>query len=106
MSLNKTGSKTRKGSLGPAGGMSGNQAQLNEATRLRQQLIHAKKQIKDLEEELQDQNQQYLQAIKERDEGAEKLKNAKESMSRFDALVKAQVDRAMAAERKDKIHIE
>ena len=27
-------------------------------------------------------------------------------MSRFDALVKAQVDRAMAAERKDKIHIE
>jgi len=30
------------------------------------------------------------------------LKNAKESMGRFDALVKAQVDRAMAAERKEK----
>lgn len=30
------------------------------------------------------------------------MKNAKESMGRFDALVKAQVDRAMAAERKEK----
>ena len=73
----------------------------NEATRLRQQLIHAKKQIKDLEEELLDQNQQYLSAIKERDAGTEKLKNAKESMSRFDALVKTQVERAMATERKE-----
>ena len=30
------------------------------------------------------------------------MKNAKESMGRFDALVKAQVDRAMAVERKEK----
>lgn len=100
MSLNKSNTKQmgRKSSVGPP---PSSQAAQNEATRLRQQLIHAKKQIKDLEEELQDQNQQYLAAIKERDAGAEKLKNAKESMSRFDALVKAQVERAMAAERKE-----
>ena len=48
----------------------------------------------------------YLEAIKERDAGTEKLKNAKESIGRFDALVKAQVERAMAAERKEKVLIE
>ena len=34
------------------------------------------------------------------------MKNAKESMGRFDALVQAQVDRAMAAERKEKDQLE
>jgi len=83
-------------SVGPGGG-----AHLgSDTSKLRQQLVHAKSQIAILEEELQEQNTQYLNAIKERDAGAEKLRNAKESLSRFEALVKQSVDRAMAEERK------
>ena len=53
-----------------------------------------------MQEELQEKNNLYLNAIKERDAGAEKLNNAKESLNRFEALVKQQVDRAMDKERK------
>lgn len=69
-------------------------------------MIHSKKQIKDLEEELQDQNQQYLEAIKDRDVGAEKLRNAKESMGRFDDLVKVQADKVIAVDREQKEKLE
>jgi hypothetical protein len=41
-----------------------------------------------------------LATIKERDAGIEQLQNAKESLNRFEALVKQQVDRAMEKERK------
>ena len=41
----------------------------------------------------------YMNAIKERDAGVESLTNAKESLNRFEALVKQQVGRAMEKER-------
>ena len=41
-----------------------------------------------------------MNAIKERDAGAEKLQNAKESLGRFEGLVKQQVERAVAKERR------
>lgn len=62
--------------------------------------MHARAEVGDLQEELQEKNNLYLNAIKERDAGAEKLNNAKESLNRFEALVKQQVDRAMDKERK------
>jgi Ca2+-binding EF-hand superfamily protein len=71
-----------------------------DAARLRQQLVHARAEIGDLQEELQEKNNLYLNAIKERDAGAERLNNAKESLNRFEALVKQQVDRATDKERK------
>ena len=88
-----------------AGSSVGRQAQSTgagaaDAARLRQQLVHARAEIADLQEELQEKNNLYLNAIKERDAGAEKLNNAKESLNRFEALVKQQVDRAMDKERK------
>jgi len=58
-----------------------------------------------LQEELLEKNNLYLNAIKERDAGAEKLNNAKESLNRFEALVKQQVDRAMDKERKTHIAV-
>ena len=68
--------------------------------RLRQQLVQARSEIADLQEELQEKNNLYLSTIKERDAGAEQLQNAKESLNRFEALVKQQVDRAQEKERK------
>lgn len=62
--------------------------------------MHARAEIADLQEELQEKSNLYLNAIKDRDAGAEKLSHAKESLSRFEALVKQQVDRAMEKERK------
>ena len=59
-----------------------------DANKLRQQLVHAKTQISDLQDELREQNNLYLNAIKERDSGIEKLNSAKESLNRFEALVK------------------
>jgi hypothetical protein len=41
-----------------------------------------------LQDELKEQNNLYLNAIKERDSGIEKLNSAKESLNRFEALVK------------------
>ena len=41
----------------------------------------------------------YMNAIKERDAGVESLTSAKESLNRFEALVKQQVERAMEKER-------
>jgi len=70
-----------------------------DAARQRQQLVHARAEIADLQEELQEKNNLYLNAIKERDAGVEKLNNAKESLNRFEALVTQQVDRAMTKER-------
>lgn len=70
-----------------------------DAARQRQQLVHARAEIADLQEELQEKNNLYLNAIKERDGGVEKLNNAKESLNRFEALVTQQVDRAMTKER-------
>jgi len=70
-----------------------------DAARQRQQLVHARAEIADLQEELQEKNNLYLNAIKERDAGTEKLNNAKESLNRFEALVTQQVDRAMKKER-------
>jgi hypothetical protein len=61
--------------------------------------VHARAEIADLQEELQEKNNLYLNAIKERDAGVEKLNNAKESLNRFEALVTQQVDRAMTKER-------
>jgi len=61
--------------------------------------VHARAEIADLQEELQEKNNLYLNAIKERDTGVEKLNNAKESLNRFEALVKQQVDKAMEKER-------
>lgn len=58
-----------------------------------------------MQEELLEKNNLYLNAIKERDAGAEKLNNAKESLNRFEALVKQQVDRAMDKERKTHIAV-
>lgn len=49
--------------------------------------MHARAEIADLQEELQEKNNLYLNAIKERDAGVEKLNNAKESLNRFEALV-------------------
>ena len=68
--------------------------------RLRQQLVQARSEIADLQEELQEKNNLYLSTIKERDAGADQLQNAKESLNRFEALVKQQVDRAQEKERK------
>ena len=62
-----------------------------DAARLRQQLVHARAEIADLQEELQEKNNLYLNAIKERDAGTEKLNSAKESLNRFEDLVKLQV---------------
>ena len=59
-----------------------------DANKLRQQLVHAKTQISGLQDELREQNNLYLNAIKERDSGIEKLNSAKESLNRFEALVK------------------
>ena len=67
-----------------AGGVGANA----EAARMKQQLVHAKQQITDLQEELQEQNNLYLNVIKERDSCLEKLNNAKESLNRFESLVK------------------
>ena len=71
-----------------------------DAARLRQQLVHAKTEIADLQEELQEQTNLYLNAIKEKDAGAEALRTAKESLARLSATVKAAVDRALEEERK------
>ena len=94
------GGRGGAGSVGRAGTSSGGAAGGGDAARLRQQLVHARAEIADLQEELQEKNNLYLNAIKERDAGAEKLNNAKESLNRFEALVKQQVDRAMDKERK------
>lgn len=59
-----------------------------DAARLRQQLVHARAEIADLQEELQEKNNLYLNAIKERDGTAEQLTNAKDSLNRFEALVR------------------
>ena len=73
---------------------------------MRQQLIHAKQQIKELEEELQDMNQQYLEALKERDTARERIEEGKKTMSQFEATVKREVDKCMAKERKEKKELE
>jgi len=70
-----------------------------DAARLRQQLVQARAEIADLQEDLQEKNNMYMNAIKERDAGVESLTNAKESLNRFEALVKQQVERAMEKER-------
>jgi hypothetical protein len=62
-------------------------------------LYRARAEISDLQEELQEKNNLYLTAIKERDAGTEKLTNAKDSLNRYEALIKQQVDKAMARER-------
>jgi chromosome segregation ATPase len=67
--------------------------------RLRQQLVHARAEIADLQEELQEKNNLYLNAIRERDAGIEKLNNAKKSILDFEQVVKRQVDKAMDKER-------
>ena len=92
---NRTASAVGRGGAGGGGGAGA------DAGRLRQQLVHARAQISDLEEELQEKNNLYLAAIKDRDAGAAQLSNAKESLQRFDALVKEQVQRAMGQERAD-----
>ena len=101
-SVTRTTSAGKAQPLAVAGGAQGDMA------RLRQQLVHAKAEIADLQEELQEKNNLYLNAIKERDTGVEKLNNAKESLNRFEALVKQQVDRAMEKERQvhSKVQIE
>jgi len=43
----------------------------------------------------------YLAVVKERHAGFEQINNAKESLGRYESLVKEQVDRAMAKERKE-----
>lgn len=100
------GGRGGAGSVGRAGPSGGGAAAGGDAARLRQQLVHARAEIADLQEELQEKNNLYLNAIKERDTGAEKLNNAKESLNRFEALVKQQVDRAMDKERKQHSQIE
>lgn len=67
--------------------------------RLRQQLVHARAEIADLQEELQEKNNLCLNAIRERDAGVEKLNNAKQSILDFQQVVKRQVDKAMEKER-------
>ena len=79
---------------GPGGMPSG-----ADAARLRQQLVQARAEIADLQEDLQEKNNLYMNAIKERDAGVESLTNAKENLNRFEALVKQQVERAMEKER-------
>lgn len=69
-------------------------------------MIHAKQQIKELEEELQDMNQQYLEALKERDTAKERIEEGKKTLSQFEAVVKKEVDKCMAQERKQKKDLE
>jgi len=57
---NRTTSAGRPHGGGGAGG---------DAGRLRQQLVHARAKIADLQEELQEKSNLYLNAIKERDTG-------------------------------------
>jgi hypothetical protein len=59
-----------------------------DAARLRQQLVQARAEIADLQEDLQEKNNMYMNAIKERDAGVESITNAKESLNRFEARVK------------------
>ena len=87
------GNRTTSMGRGP-GGVAG-----ADAARLRQQLVQARAEIADLQEDLQEKNNMYMNAIKERDAGVESITNAKESLNRFEARVKQQVDRAMAKER-------
>ena len=94
--------KPLKGARGPGSvgrAAAGGGGAGGDAARQRQQLVHARAEIADLQEELQEKNNLYLNAIKERDAGVEKLNNAKESLNRFEALVTQQVDRAMMKER-------
>ena len=86
---------TSQGRQAPNAGSSG-----TDVAKLRQQLVHARAAVADLQEELREKSILYLNAIKERDAGVEKLNNAKDSLNRFEALVKQQVDRAMDKERK------
>jgi len=70
-----------------------------EILRLRKELVHAKSQITDLQEELQEKTTLYIQAINDRDQYREKLNNAKESISKVEIIVESKVKMALEKER-------
>ena len=88
-------------SVGRGGGTTSAASSQTDAAKLKQLLYRARAEIADLQEELQEKNNLYLTAIKERDAGTERLTNAKDSLNRYEALIKQQVDKAMARERAD-----
>jgi hypothetical protein len=63
---------------------------------LRQQLIQARAELADVQEELREKHNLYLQALGQRDAGDQKLAGAKETLARFEARVKSGIDAGTA----------
>ena len=70
-----------------------------EVLRLRKELVHARAQIADLQEELEEKANLYIKAIADRDQFREKLNNAKESISKVESIVESKVRLALERER-------
>ena len=71
-----------------------------DAGKLRQQLVQARSQISDLEEELQEKNNLYQAAIQDRDTGKARVEQAEEALGNVEHLIKAKVDQARSKEEK------
>ena len=63
---------------------------------LRKQLVQAKSELADVQEELKEKHNLYLQALGQRDAGDQKLAGAKETLGRFEARVAAGIKEAVA----------
>ena len=84
--------------------MKGNRTQTmgggGDAGKLRQQLVQARSQMSDLEEELQEKNGLYQTAIQERDAGKARVAQAEEALGNVEALVAAKVAQVRSKEEK------
>lgn len=71
----------------------------SEILRLRKELVHARTQIADLQEELEEKANLYIKAIADRDQYREKLGSAKDSISKVESIVESKVRLALEKER-------